>query len=198
MIAQLRGVIHHISAQQIILDVQGVGYAVSVVDERLYQLNQKIALHIYFHWNQDNGPQLYGFDTFLSRTVFSHIISCSGCGPKLGLAVLAHMAPHEFVQAIIVSDIKALSRVGGVGPKKAELMVMHLKDRVKKIAPGDVASGEHETLTKIKQLHKTLLALNYKQVEINAAFESLHKQVTIDSSSFDELLRKSLSFLARK
>lgn len=198
MIAQLRGIISHIQSQHIIIDVQGVGYAVSVVDERLYVLNQNIDLSVYYHFNQEQGPQLYGFDGPFARTVFSYIISCSGCGPKLGLAVLSKLSPHEFLQAIAIADTKALSAVSGVGPKKAELMIMQLKDKIEKIAPAELISAQNTTLLKIKQLHGALAALSYKQYEITAALEHLNKTVTIETSSFDELLRKLLIFLVKK
>ena len=198
MIAQLRGIISYMQSQQIVIDVQGVGYAVAVVDERMYSLNQNIDLVIYYHWNQENGPQLYGFETVFSRTIFSYIISCSGCGPKLGLAVLAKLSPHEFLQAIALADAKALSSVSGVGPKKAELMIMQLKDKVAKIAPGEMVSAQNTTLSKIKQLHGALSDLSYKQHEIAAALEYLNKHMAMDANSFDDLLRKALSFLAKK
>ncbi len=197
MIARLRGEVIEKGMQSITLDVQGVGYAVAVVDEHGYSIHQTIDLHTYFHWNQENGPLLYGFNDALSKTVFAHILSCSGCGPKIALAILAHMPPQDFLRAIAVGNGSALSEVNGIGTKKAELMIMQLKDKVAKIAPGN-AVDKHDTLSKIRQVHEALAALRYKPAEITSALEYLNKQVVIETSPIDELLKKGLSFLAKR
>lgn len=198
MIARLRGEVIEKSPQALTLDVQGVGYSISVVDEYSYALNQPVDLHTYYHWNQEQGPQLFGFTTALQKTVFGSILSCSGCGPKIGLAVLAHMSAQAFLQAVSLADTKALNAVSGIGQKKAELMIMQLKDKVTKIAPSEGGLEENATLKKIKQVHEVLASLHYKQAEINSALEYLNKQMVVESAPFDELLRKGLSFLAKR
>ena len=90
-------------------------------------------MQTYMHWNQDNGPTLYGFNSILEKTVFLLIISCSGIGPKIGLAVLHHLEPATFVQAIIEENIKVLSSISGIGAKKAEQICVALKHKVAKL-----------------------------------------------------------------
>jgi len=121
MIARLAGTISDIYSHQITVMVQGVGYAVGVIDERAYALNSTVDLHIYYHWNQENGPALYGFANALERTVFFKYFERSGCGPKIALAVLAHLSANEFVRAIAQSDARVLSSVSGIGPKRLSL-----------------------------------------------------------------------------
>lgn len=196
MIARLLGTIAEINPQLITVMVQGVGYAVGVIDERVYALQSTVDLHIYSHWNQENGPQLYGFQTAFERAVFSQILSCSGCGPKIGLAVLAHLSASEFVRAVAQGDTRMLSGVSGIGPKKAELMIMQLKDKVMKIMSAAVV-GDQGTLVKIKQLSAALTSLHYKPAEISSALESLN-DAGLETMPFDELLRKSLSHLAKR
>ena len=197
MIAHLKGIITEKSPQLLIVDVQGVGYAVSVHDERLYNKEQEIALYIYMHWNQDNGPTLYGFDTSLSKIVFGLIVSCSGCGPKIGLAVLVSMPPGYFLQVIATGDAKALSGVNGIGPKKAELMIMQLKDKVAKVTPDNLHPAKQVGLQNIKQVSQALSALHYKPAEIAVALDFLNENVILEKSSFDDLLRQALSVLAK-
>ena len=198
MIARLCGKVVEKSSQHILLDVQGVGYSVSVVDERLYHLEQTVDVQIYFHWNQEQGPHLYGFADASSKTVFAAILSCSGCGPKIGLAVLAHMSPAIFLRAISLGQVHTLSEVSGIGPKKAELMIMQLKDKVAKIGPITDSIQDNDTLLKIKQVQEALATLRYKPSEITASLDYLAKHVQIDTASVDELLRKGLSFLAKQ
>ena len=197
MIARLRGTIIDVALQTIVIDVQGVGYQVKVVDRPLYSSGSTVDLHIHYYWNQEQGPQLYGFDDVFSRDLFVALIGCSGCGPKLGLAVLSHFKPHDFLHVLITGDIKALSGVSGIGQKKAELIIMHLKDKVARFTPL-AGLEEHVSLKKLQQVHAALEALHYKKNEIAGAFEYLHSTGNLDEVSFDELLRRALSFLARR
>ena len=197
MIAHLKGTITAKSHQLLIVDVHGVGYAVSVHDDRIYKKEQEIALHIHMHWNQDNGPTLYGFDSVLAKTVFGLIVSCSGCGPKIGLAVFVSMPPGFFLQVIATADAAALSQVSGIGPKKAELMIMQLKDKVAKVSLDDIHPAKRVGLQNIKQVSQALSALHYKPSEIAVALDFLNKNVSLEKSSFDDLLRQALSALAK-
>lgn len=197
MIARLSGEVVEKGPHGLVLDVHGVGYAVSVVDERLYAIQQTVTLHVYCHWNQENGPQLYAFGDVLSKTVFAHILTCNGCGPKIGLSVLAHMSAKDFLRAITLSDVRALNEVSGIGAKKAELMIMQLKDKVSKIMVTDTGPG-NDLLIKIKQVQEALAALRYKPSEISSTLDYLHANEAIEASNIDELLRKGLSFLAKR
>ena len=197
MIAHLKGIITDKSSQYLVVDVQGVGYGVGICDERLYKKDQKVFLYIYAHWNQDAGPTLYGFDTSLSKKVFAQVLSCSGCGPKIGLALLSAFSASQFLQIIATADARSLSEVNGIGPKKAQMMIMQLKDKVAKLAPEDLHPAQHAGIHKIKQISAALAALHYKQSEIARAIDVLNKIDKIDTSSFDELLKQTLAVLAR-
>jgi holliday junction DNA helicase RuvA len=197
MITLLRGTVLSLASQQLTVEVGGIGFAVGVPDERLYTLKQPVEVQVYFHWNQENGPQLYGFSSELAKTVFTLILSVSGIGPKIGLAVLAQINPEHFLQAIALADTKALSSVSGIGPKKAELMIMQLRDKAAKISPVQ-ESSEGVVLIKIKEVSQALDSLNYSRSEISAALDFLKKNTSLESASFDELLRKALASLAKR
>ena len=198
MIAQLHGEVIEKNMQSLVVNVQGVGYLVSVADDRLYMVNQQIILYTYYHWSQENGPQLYGFGDSLSKTVFSLILTCNGCGPKIGLAVLLHMSASEFLRTVSSQNARALSEVHGIGAKKAELMIMQLKDKITKIAWDEAVLSSNGSLMKMKQLQEALAALRYKPAEISSTLEHLDKNEAIEQSSLDELLRKGLLFLAKR
>ena len=198
MIAHLKGLVTDKSHQALTIEIEGIGYAVAITDDRLYKKNDEVFLHIYTHWNQDTGPHLYGFDTLLSKKVFAQILSCSGCGPKIGLAVLSTMSASHFLQVIATGDARGLSDVPGVGPKKAELMIMQLKDKITKIAPEDIHPAKDAGFHKVKQVSAALTALHYKTSEVAIALDFLNKNVSLETSSFDELLKKALSVLAKR
>ncbi len=198
MITSLTGIVKEIAPRFIVIDIGGIGFGTWVADEQIFTLGQSTSVIIYFHWNQENGPQLYGFTHQAARVAFCLIISCSGLGPKIGLAVLASMTPQQFFQAIMLADTKALSSINGIGLKKAESMIMHLKDKVAKLSPVDSQSFQGSRLTTIKEVSDALGSLNYSRQEITAALQYVKEQCEIEKCSFDELLRKGLSFLAKR
>jgi len=198
MIHHINGLVHSISENLVIIDVQGIGYGVAVANPHIYSINSQASLSIYAHWSAENGPQLFGFANQLEKTIFGLIINCSGIGPKLGLAILADFSPSRFVMAITTGDVKALSSVSGVGAKKAESMILQLRDKVTKIDNFEFAQSDAQQLVYLKQVSDVLDSLSYSRQEIQGALEYVKKNCIIDSAPFDELMRKSLSFLSKK
>lgn len=198
MLSLVNGTIQEIGLHQlIVVKCAGLGLTISVPDEKIFSLNQEIELHIHFYWNQENGPQLFGFISKFSKEVFSLIISCSGIGPKIALSILAQMKPDEFCRAIVFADIKTLSSINGIGQKKAELMIMHLKDKINKIIAFADQSGNQEVV-KIRELSDVLLSLGYKKPEISCTLDLMKNETAnISNLTFDELLRKSLVYLSK-
>jgi len=197
MLSLISGTIQEIGLHQLItVKCAGLGLSVSVPDEKIFSLHQEIELCIYFHWNQENGPQLFGFLSKFSKDVFALIISCSGIGPKIALSILAQMKPDEFCRAIIFADIKSLSSISGIGQKKAELMIMHLKEKVSKITIESDHVG-HSDVIKIKELSDVLVSLGYKKPEISSTLNLIKNEKSVSDLTFDELLRKSLLYLSK-
>jgi Holliday junction DNA helicase RuvA len=136
MIASLRGRILDKQPNLLIVDVQGVGYHVNVPLSTFYDAGDtgaEVSLRIYTHVRED-ALQLYGFLTTLEQQIFERLISISGIGPKLAVAVLSGIEPGELVAAIHRSDIARLTAIPGVGRKTAERMVLELKDRLAHLA----------------------------------------------------------------
>lgn len=199
MIASISGIITSINDQQIIIEQQGIGFELSVATPSSFSVQQKITLQTYLHWNQEHGPSLYGFNSISEKTVFLFIISCSGIGPKIGLAVLNHLDPATFLQAIIEENIKVLSSINGIGTKKAEQICVTLKHKVSKFLKDEPNLLQSSTsLANWKDLTDTLTSLGYSPTEIKSATSFL-KESNVDSTTpFGSILRKSLAFLASK
>lgn len=196
MLNLVRGYVKEINCQSITLQCNGLGLSIAVPNENFFILNQEIELYIYFHWHQENGPQLFGFLSKFSKEVFSLIISCSGIGPKIGLSILSQVKPEDFCRAIVFADSKALSAINGIGQKKAELMIMYLKDKINKILPLDNKADQSDII-KIKELSDVLDSLGYKKPEISNALNLVKNEKNFNDASFDELLRKSLVYLSK-
>ena len=132
MIAYLRGKIFEKHPNRIVVDVNGVGYDVSVPLSTFYGLGEPgvdVALRIHTHVRED-ALSLYGFATLIEQELFERLISVSGIGPKVALAVLSGIEPQELVRAIERGDHARLTAIPGVGKKTSERIVLELKDRL--------------------------------------------------------------------
>lgn len=199
MITSLRGMVRQIYEQSIVLEVNGIGFSINLPRTDSIEREKIIEIEIYMHWNQENGPALYGFSSLFEKKTFLLIISCSGIGPKIGLAFLAKLGAANFVSAIATADVKALSSVTGVGTKKAESLILHLKDKIIKLVDNSInEAGSFHAVSTIKKITDVLNSLNYSRAEVNSALYLLKQEKDFTGASFDLLMRKALSHLAKK
>lgn len=176
--------------------VQGIGFGVNVPNHYQFAQGATVQLEIYTHVTQDAGMQLFGFLTEDEKAVFMLIISCSGMGPKIGLGLLSELTPAQCVQAILTNDIKTLSSISGIGRKKAESLALQLKDKVEKLMLASTTHVPQATMA-LKNINDALYSLGYSRQEVASAMEFL-KQSQLLEVPFDEMLRKSLGFLAKR
>lgn len=137
MIASLTGLIAERHGEALVVHTDGgVGYAVTVpvgVAARLPGRGAQVSLFTELVVKED-GWALYGFDTAVERQVFQRLLTASGFGPKLALALLSALGPERTVRSILARDLPALSSVSGIGRKKAERLVLELQDRFSDVA----------------------------------------------------------------
>lgn len=163
------------------------------------KVGSEITLNTLLLWNQETGPQLFGFITPLDRTVFTLVTECSGIGPKLALALIEQLGPETIVTALYEGNEKVLSSVSGIGAKKAEYMIVHLKHKAQKlITSGFITSSG--SLSHFHDLDAALQSLHYSRGEIQRALEHLKQVPRTETSplAFDVMLRRALSYLTHK
>jgi holliday junction DNA helicase RuvA len=132
VIALLRGAIVEKHPSRLIVDTGGVGYDVQVPLSTFYALGEPgtpVTLRIHTQVRED-VIALYGFATSLEQGLFERLITISGIGPKLALAVLSGIEPAELVKAIRLQDVARLTAIPGIGKKTAERIGLELKDRL--------------------------------------------------------------------
>lgn len=199
MIAHLRGRLSGKQPNRIVIDVNGVGYDVAVPLSTFYGLGDEgseVALRIHTHVREDTLA-LYGFGTALELAVFERLISISGIGPKLALAVLSGIEPQDLVRAIEQADVARLTAIPGVGKKTSERIVVELKDRLPRLRPEAAAAGGGaiEPPALRDDLLSALVNLGYHRPLSEKAVDAAVKAVP--DGSFERTLKHALRELAR-
>lgn len=133
MISYIKGKVIDVTDDGIILENNGVGYEILCSAQALSRmtLNSEGGIYTYLHVKED-GISLYGFDSKEEKRMFLKLITVSGVGPKMGIAVLSGLSLADLVTAIAASDVKTLSRVKGLGKKTAERIILELREGVGK------------------------------------------------------------------
>ena len=133
MIAYINGTVEQLTDQYAVLENQGIGYIInasSATLSRLPRRGEEARLYTYLQVKEDD-LSLYGFLAQEEIRLFRLLISISGIGPKVAMAVLAVMPPEHIMTAIISQDAVAFSKVPGVGKKTAQRITLELQDKIK-------------------------------------------------------------------
>ena len=132
MIGQLRGKLLNKKPNVLLIDVQGVGYEVTIPLTSFYELPDEggeVTLKIHTHVRED-ALILFGFHSQREKEFFLKLITISGVGPKLAIAILSGAPVHELAQALIEGNIGRLTSIPGVGRKTAERLTLELKGQM--------------------------------------------------------------------
>lgn len=135
MISFLIGVIEEKNESMLTLNVNNVGYEICVSTSTLSTLplaGETVKIFTYMAVRED-GISLYGFSTKEERDLFFKLISVSGVGPKMAVAILSGLNLSDLTIAIINQDYKLLSQIKGLGKKTAERICLELKDKLSSV-----------------------------------------------------------------
>jgi len=191
MIVRLSGTVWDVGEEHVVVRVGGVGLQVYVPSGVLAQFDgvgQSVDLFTHLHV-RENDLTLYGFLTEEELAVFNLLLSVSGVGPKVGLALLSTISPQALRQAVVQEEPALLSRVPGIGPKTARAIIFHLKDKV--IPTGAepaplLSEADSEVIA-------ALTSLGFSLAEAQAALQSLPRG---EDLTVEERVRQALSYLA--
>jgi Holliday junction DNA helicase RuvA len=155
---------------------------------QLNDVGQPVELftHLYV---RESELALYGFLTEEELALFKLLLSISGVGPKVALALLGTISPEALRQAVVQEEPGLLSRVPGIGPKTARSIIFHLKDKLIPIGAGAaplLSDADAEVIA-------ALTGLGFSLVEAQAALQSLPRD---DDLPIEERVRQALAYLA--
>lgn len=192
MIALLAGTLASREADRVVVRTPaGVGYECFVPTRVLEQLpsrGQPVELHV-CHVVREDAEDLYGFASPEERRVFQRLLTASGIGPKLALAILSALPGERVVRAIRERDIAVLVSVSGVGRKTAERLVVELADKTQDL----VAETGLPVSSASDAAVKALVRLGYSAAE---ADDAVRRALAADGRrDTPELVRAALSYL---
>jgi holliday junction DNA helicase RuvA len=193
VIGSLRGVVLDRTTSEVLLEVGGVGYRVSVTPSVLSttELGAPLFLHVHTHVRED-ALVLYGFASRDERTCFEGLLGAHGVGPALALAILSALSPAALHRALLADDVAALTTVPGVGKKTAARLLVELKARLDLDLDSDlVAVGPGAVPTPKAEVRTALAGLGYGPEEVRDAVRDLP-----DDGAVEDLLTSALKQLA--
>jgi len=195
LIAHLYGDITSIGDNYLVLDVNGIGYRISMTETTLRRLSShRGKLRIFTHLIvRDDSLSLAGFLESSELELFLLLITVNRVGPQMALSILSQITPTELVQALTGEDEKRLTRLSGVGPRNARRLILELKDRLKE--QGIIASpgGTDKTGQARQDVIEALIALGFSSRDSNEAVSRAVSGIT--ETDTRALLKSALGIL---
>ena len=194
MFAYFRGELIEASKDEAVIDVAGIGYRLLISSATYHQLpgpgeQVKVLAHLYV---KEDLMQLYGFFDEEERQLFRLLLSISGVGPKLALAILSGLQVQEIQEAIVSNMPGRLFEISGVGKKTAARIVLELRDRILKLKPavGTKQSARVSDSSRRDDAVSALVTLGFsKTAALKAVVES---QSNLENPQVEDLVRESL------
>ena len=198
MYAYLNGKVAEKGQNSLVIDVNGVGYLLSVSMNTLQEtppVGESMKVYTYFSVRED-AVDLFGFASQEEKNMFTRLLTVSGVGPKVALSILGSMPLRDLTLAIVTGDVASLSRAPGVGKKTAQRLALELKDKVDQdelnytpSASGPVTPVQEDAA---QEALAALQALGYTAAEAARAVQQVRGQ----SDSANDLVRLALRNMA--
>ena len=181
----------------ITIEANSVGYLLEVTEHDFMQLSidennsQKVYVLL---THREDAMSLYGFSNKETRDIFQILLSVSGVGAKMAIALLNEFDACDLISLVIDGNFKELTKAKGVGPKLAQKIILELKDKLIKTELPKSSSTFPQTQA-IGDTQSVLLSLGYDDKEIEDALKKVMPTIE-DNSNSEEVLRKALTCLS--
>jgi Holliday junction DNA helicase RuvA len=196
MISLISGVVRSIATDKVIVEVSGVGLAVSVTTQTSSQLNIGVPVQLFTTLIvREDALTLFGFLDEESRSTFELVQTVTGIGPKVALAIMGSHSPQTLAAAIAQEDISAIEKVPGIGRKGAQRLILELKGKISDFGSGH-KSSHHQPVWR-EQLTAALVSLGFTAKDSDSAINSViaeYGETGIEPTEVElsELLKKAL------
>lgn len=196
MISLINGVVRSIGSDKVIVEVGGVGLAVSVTTQTGSQLNIGVPVQLFTTLIvREDALTLFGFLDEESRSTFELVQTVTGIGPKVALAIMGSHSPQTLAAAIAQEDISAIEKVPGIGRKGAQRLILELKGKICDFGSGH-KSSHHQPVWR-EQLTAALVSLGFTAKDSDSAINSViaeYGETGVEPTEVElsELLKKAL------
>lgn len=171
MIAHIQGKVVEKFLNSLIVDVNGVGYELTVPALDFDETNLDDEKKFYtYHSVRENAEELFGFSSLAAKRLFEMLISVNGIGPKAGIAILSLGSAEEVRNAIASGDSKFISTASGVGKKSAERVILELSD---KVGSASTVAVTRKSINAHDEAFDALMALGFQMKEATAALAEI-------------------------
>jgi holliday junction DNA helicase RuvA len=199
MIAHLRGSLFEKHPNNVVIDVHGVAYEVTIpvsVYSSLPDLGGPVRLHVYFHVREDIHA-LFGFLTKDDKALFEKLISVSGIGPKLAITAMSGLTTDDLVSAIRTGSVEQLVKIPGVGKKTAERMVLELRDKLGLVGSSAAALASGAAKSTFSSTEEDVISalINFGASRASAETAVTKAKSESESNDFDALFRRALKLV---
>ena len=187
-------------ATRLVLEVGGVGFELAIPLSTFHSLGgpgEEVRVLTHFLVRED-AHSLYGFKTEGERDLFRLLLSVTGIGPKMSLAILSGMGTAELRRAIVEGSIPTLTAISGVGRKTAERLIVELREKILLLEPRSDPAVSPRLRTEDRLLEdslQALISLGYRRPEAKRALEKVLTEKNGDSFSVENLIRASLKYI---
>jgi holliday junction DNA helicase RuvA len=193
MISFLKGKLAHQEPSQVIIDVNGVGYAVNISLQTFGAIKNKESIFLYTHLAiREDAHVLFGFSTEAEKRMFLNLISVNGVGPSTAIVMLSYMDVEELKTAIVREEIATLQKVKGIGGKTAQRLIVELKDKLKKEVPEEnmvSATGIHNSIK--QQALSALVTLGIPKPSAEKSVDAILKK-SGNNLTLEDLVKQAL------
>ena len=190
MIGYIAGTIQSVGSKYVIVDVNGVGYRVTIPEKimiSLSEIGRKVKLYTHFTMNpRDGNTELYGFETPEELNFFELMTTVSGIGPKSAQAILSSADLQDLQLSIVSGDDGYLSKISGVGSKTAQRLILELKN---KVLASDIKGGIGKDLGSESEAIDALITLGYSKFQARDALKSIGPRLTSSEDKITEALK---------
>ncbi len=196
MISYIKGIIVHKETKQVIVDVNGIGYAIDVpprIVTDLPPIGDTVTFYTYYNQTRENKITLYGFTSRDALRVFELALTVTGVGPALAQNIVTRLSPTQFQRAVQRGDATTLMRVPRLTKDIAQVIITKLKKNIMKMQlEGDTELGETGPLN--VEVIKMLVNLGASELEAEQAVEKAQK-ILGDSAQRENLVAQALRYI---
>lgn len=197
MFGYIRGKLTKTSPLYVIIETHGVGYKLFIPTSTHVLLPQEGAELLFFtsFVVREFSHSLYGFLVELEKDLFELLLNITGIGPKIALAILSHLSPDQFYEAISNNDLPQICKIPGIGKKSAERLVIETRDKLTYLFPKkNLSANKLSASSLILDAMSALINLGYNQATAEKALKKTMNDLP-ESQDLAKLITTSLNYI---